>query len=91
MIDSGLSRSGRNPERVQVTGNIKFDQPLRSVQPDESQRRSLGLNEHEQLILTGSTHAGEEELLVSAYETIAKSFPSMVSCSLLAISSEPIS
>ena len=69
---------GAEPERVQVTGNIKFDQPLPSVQPDESQRRSLGLNEHEQLILAGSTHAGEEELLVSAYEIIAKSFPSMV-------------
>lgn len=69
---------GAEPSRVHVTGNIKFDQPLPSVQPDESQRRSLGLNEHEQLILAGSTHAGEEELLISAYEAIAKSFPSIV-------------
>lgn len=69
---------GAEPERVHVTGNMKFDQPVLAVQPDESPRRSLGLAEHEQLILAGSTHAGEEDLLVSAYGKIAKSFPSMV-------------
>jgi 3-deoxy-D-manno-octulosonic-acid transferase len=69
---------GAEPERVHVTGNIKFDQPLPSVQPDDLLRRNLGLHDHEQLILAGSTHAGEEELLVSAYGKIAKSFPSMI-------------
>lgn len=69
---------GAKPGRVHVTGNIKFDQPLPDVSPDDSRRRSLGLDEHDRLILAGSTHPGEEELLVSAYGTIAKTYPSAV-------------
>jgi 3-deoxy-D-manno-octulosonic-acid transferase len=69
---------GAEPTRVHVTGNIKFDQPLPDVRSDESLRRNFGIDEHEQLILAGSTHAGEEELLVSAYRKIVKSYPSTV-------------
>jgi 3-deoxy-D-manno-octulosonic-acid transferase len=69
---------GAEPSRVHVTGNIKFDQPLSDVRLDESLRQSFGLDEHEQLILAGSTHAGEEELLVSAYRHIVKTYPTTV-------------
>lgn len=69
---------GAEPERVHVTGNLKFDQPPPVVRSDETLRRSFGLNEHEQLILAGSTHPGEEEMLVSAYGQIAKAYPSTV-------------
>ena len=69
---------GADPTRVHVTGNIKFDQPLPDVRSDESLRRSFGIGEHEQLILAGSTHPGEEELLVSAYRHIVKTYPSTV-------------
>ncbi len=69
---------GADPTRVHVTGNIKFDQPLPDVQSEELLRRSFGIDEHEQLILAGSTHPGEEELLVSAYRHIVKIHPSAV-------------
>jgi 3-deoxy-D-manno-octulosonic-acid transferase len=69
---------GAKPDRIYVTGNIKFDQPLPDAQAEASLRRAFGLNEQEQLILAGSTHGGEEELLVAAYGEIAKSFPSTV-------------
>lgn len=69
---------GADPTRVHVTGNIKFDQPLPDVRSDESLRRSFGIDEHEQLILAGSTHSGEEELLVSAYRQIVKAYPATV-------------
>ena len=69
---------GAEPSRVHVTGNIKFDQPLPDVRLDESLRQRFGLDENEQLILAGSTHAGEEELLVSAYRHIVKTYPSTV-------------
>jgi 3-deoxy-D-manno-octulosonic-acid transferase len=69
---------GAEPIRVQVTGNIKFDQPLPGVRSDESLRRSLGIDPSEQLILAGSTHPGEEELLISAYREIVKAYPSTV-------------
>lgn len=69
---------GAESTRVQVTGNIKFDQPLPEIRSDELLRRSFGIDEHEQLILAGSTHPGEEELLVSAYRQIVKTHPSAV-------------
>ena len=69
---------GAEPSRAHVTGNIKFDQPRSGVRLDESLRQSFGLDENEQLILAGSTHAGEEELLVSAYRHIVKTYPTTV-------------
>ena len=69
---------GADPTRVHVTGNIKFDQPLPDVRSDESLRGSFGIDEQEQLILAGSTHPGEEELLISAYQQIVKTYPSTV-------------
>jgi 3-deoxy-D-manno-octulosonic-acid transferase len=69
---------GAEPSRVHVTSNIKFDQPLPDVRSHESLRQSFGLDEHEQLMLAGSTHAGEEELLVSAYRHIVKTHPTTV-------------
>jgi 3-deoxy-D-manno-octulosonic-acid transferase len=69
---------GAEPDRVHVTGNIKFDQPPPVVRSDETLRRSFGLTEHEQLILAGSTHPGEEEILVWVYGQIAKTYPTTV-------------
>ena len=69
---------GADPTSVHVTGNIKFDQPLPGIRSDESLRQSFGIDDHEQLILAGSTHPGEEELLVSAYRRIVERYPSTV-------------
>ncbi|OQW30820.1 MAG: hypothetical protein A4E19_08705 [Nitrospira sp. SG-bin1] len=69
---------GAEPTGVHVTGNIKFDQPLPDVRSDGMSRRSFGVDEHEQLILAGSTHPGEEELLAAAYRQIVKTHPSTV-------------
>lgn len=69
---------GAKPDCAHVTGNIKFDQPVPDVQSDTSLRRSLGLAANEQLILAGSTHQGEEELLVSAYQKIVQTYPNAV-------------
>lgn len=69
---------GAEPARVHTTGNIKFDQPLPGAQGDVALRQSLGVGEQEQLLLAGCTHAGEEELLVSAYRQIVMTHPSTV-------------
>jgi 3-deoxy-D-manno-octulosonic-acid transferase len=66
---------GANPDVAYTTGNIKFDQPLPDLHGESSLRRSFGLVGQEQLILAGSTHPGEEELLVSAYRQIVKAYP----------------
>ena len=69
---------GAEPTRVHTTGNIKFDQPLPGAHVDVLLRQSLGVGAQEQLLLAGSTHPGEEELLVLAYGKIVRAQPSAV-------------
>jgi 3-deoxy-D-manno-octulosonic-acid transferase len=69
---------GADPRRVHVTGNIKFDQPVPETQAALSFRASLGIGEHEQLLLAGSTHPGEEEQLVAAYQQLLNAHPATV-------------
>lgn len=73
-----IAALGADSAHVHVTGNIKFDQPVPEVRSEESLRQSFGLTQHEHLILAGSTHPGEEEMLVAAYGTIANRHPSAV-------------
>lgn len=54
--------------RVHVTGNLKFDihpTPLSSEEIDQWEKR-LGLKPGQKLLVIGSTHPGEEEMLLSA-------------------------
>lgn len=71
---------GAQAGRVVRTGNIKFDQPLpdRINGPGALSRARLGLAEGEELIVAGSTHPGEEEELLTAYQTLAREFPQLV-------------
>lgn len=82
-----LMQSDRDAERiialgadarfVQRTGNIKFDQPVPVVSRDfRSAKASLGLQERDQLIVAGSTHQGEEEMLVDCYRVLLERHPS---------------
>ena len=68
---------GADPSRVWCTGNIKFDQPLPHAPSNGSDlsRTLLGLTGGEQLWVAGSTHAGEEEAIVSAYRSLHAEFP----------------
>lgn len=69
---------GAPPDRVQVTGNLKFDQKLDSGSEKEplKLRKSLGLSPDHLLIVAGSTHPGEEELILDLYKNI--SVPNLV-------------
>ncbi|MCP9463040.1 MAG: hypothetical protein NNA24_13480, partial [Nitrospira sp.] len=69
---------GADPARAHTTGNIKFDQPLPAGEGGEASERNFGLNPSDRLILAGSTHAGEEEMLVAAYRRIVETDPSAV-------------
>ena len=61
---------GADADRVHKTGNIKFDQPMPATAAEASFRSALGVHAGESLLLAGSTHAGEEEALVAAYQQI---------------------
>jgi 3-deoxy-D-manno-octulosonic-acid transferase len=69
---------GAEASRVRWTGNIKFDQPIPSVAEDGAIRAHLGLQDTEQLFVAGSTHPGEEEMLVECYRALMARCPSAV-------------
>lgn len=69
---------GAEASRVRRTGNIKFDQPIPVVVESRTTRAHLGLQDTEQLFVAGSTHPGEEEMLVECYRALVARCPSVV-------------
>jgi 3-deoxy-D-manno-octulosonic-acid transferase len=71
---------GADPDRVIVTGNIKFDQPLDSPSEEviKGLEASLGITSNASVLLAGSTHHGEDEILLQALLKLKKSFPDLV-------------
>ena len=72
-----IIRVGADPRRVYLTGNMKFDVPV----PDdgEEKRRSLreemGFGEDCLVFVAGSTHDGEERILLDVYAELKKAVP----------------
>lgn len=68
---------GAAPDKVRVAGNVKFDQAMVSVTLGEEAilRNNLGLKRDEPVLLAGSTHPGEEEIVLQAYRIVKKSNP----------------
>ena len=69
---------GAEASRVRRTGNIKFDQPIPVIAEGGVTRAHLGLQDTERLFVSGSTHPGEEEILVECYRALVARDPSAV-------------
>jgi 3-deoxy-D-manno-octulosonic-acid transferase len=67
---------GADPRSVHRTGNIKFDQPLPASSERKVTRAELGIAPEVPLLVAGSTHAIEEEMLVDAYRAVLARHPS---------------
>lgn len=80
-----ISAAGAAKERVAVTGNIKFDQAGVSMSTEEKDalRRELGLGDGERLILAGSTHEGEEAVVLDAFLSLKARRSDLADLSLL--------
>jgi 3-deoxy-D-manno-octulosonic-acid transferase len=63
---------GAPSDRVEVTGNLKYDLPVTAVSPlEREQIRSTFLLPPDVLVFTaGSTHQGEDEAVISAYRQL---------------------
>ncbi|GMU62628.1 MAG: 3-deoxy-D-manno-octulosonic acid transferase [Myxococcaceae bacterium] len=66
-------------QRVQVTGNTKFDAlaPLEQAVEDHALREALGVPRDAKVWIAGSTHEGEEELLLEVYRRLVKDHPGL--------------
>lgn len=64
--------------RVNVTGNMKFDVLVSgSIKDPRAIRASLGLEEDEELFVAGSTHKGEEEIIIDVFRRLSADFPNL--------------
>ncbi len=89
-VSLGLLQSGRDarrfvelgasPERMRSTGNMKFDLIMNggfSLQ-QSVEGPACGVSENERLIIAGSTHPAEEEVILESYRALIRSFPNVV-------------
>jgi len=74
-----LTTIGAEKNRVQVTGNLKFDATLPALLPIvESLRRSFAETSAGPVLVCGSTTEGEEPSLLKAFETLRVAYPRAV-------------
>jgi 3-deoxy-D-manno-octulosonic-acid transferase len=74
-----LQSIGAKPERLHVTGNLKFDVILPSPPPIvDSLRHALAAESAGPVLVCGSTVEGEEPVLLKAFENVRVSHPRAV-------------
>jgi len=75
-----LREAGCRPEKVQVVGNLKFDAAKLTEQrkPDvRGMLRQLGVADDAPVLVAGSTHDGEELMLVEMAARLRQKFPKL--------------
>lgn len=67
-----LTAMGIGDERIEVAGNLKAEilLPVLSVSELENIRNELGLAEENRVVVAGSTHRGEESILLRAFAAV---------------------
>ena len=73
-----IIRGGISPDKVKVTGNIKFDRKWRPLDDRERNRWLKLLNRKNGPIwVAGSTHRPEEKIIFNVFDELLKSFPDL--------------
>jgi 3-deoxy-D-manno-octulosonic-acid transferase len=75
-IDKGrIMKGGLGPDKIKITGNIKFDKSWRPLNNKEREEWLNLLNLKNMLIwVAGSTHHPEEKIIFSVFRQLSKSF-----------------
>ncbi len=70
---------GADPKRVIITGNTKFDQTYATVSPEEcaALKREFHFEGRGPVIVCGSTHSGEEEILMRTFARLKTEYPDL--------------
>ncbi|MDY6987982.1 MAG: 3-deoxy-D-manno-octulosonic acid transferase [Thermodesulfobacteriota bacterium] len=71
---------GAPPEKIHITGNMKFDQGPVFASPEEIHqlRASMGITPGAKVLVAGSTHEGEEAVLLRCFRALKRSFPDLL-------------
>ena len=65
---------GAEEKCVGVVGNVKFDM---SSEEKSVSREALGFDKTHEILIAGSTHPGEEEIVLDMYQTLRAEFPAL--------------
>ncbi|MFH1999998.1 MAG: glycosyltransferase N-terminal domain-containing protein, partial [Planctomycetota bacterium] len=67
-----------DPDKIVVTGNIKYDGIGTSGEPDcDAMNKELKLSKVHRVLVAGSTHSGEEEILLDIFGKLGKEHPDL--------------
>jgi len=71
-----LKELGVDADKIKVTGNMKFDGSLKENNQKELDllRKNLKVKETDKIFIAGSTHAGEEEIVLDVYKSLKIKF-----------------
>ncbi|KPJ59333.1 MAG: hypothetical protein AMJ42_02045 [Deltaproteobacteria bacterium DG_8] len=71
---------GAKADRVITVGNLKFNQCVPTLSPDEVANlySILNLNEGQRVFIAGSTHKGEEDIVLEVFKSLKKSYEDLV-------------
>ena len=77
---SRIAAIGARPERLRITGNLKLNQniPIRIPEDKKGLFLSLNLREGQNIFIAGSTHRGEEEIILAVFRELKKEFPDLI-------------
>ena len=70
---------GADPARIFPVGSIKFDTENVALRPEISRAvlDRLGIDPERPILLGGSTHPGEEEILAKSFQQLRREFPAL--------------
>lgn len=71
---------GAPQEKIRITGNLKFDQEIDCVSSNEieSARQSLKIAPGHKILMAGSTHEGEESIVLDVFCRLKRKFHKLV-------------
>lgn len=72
-----LKALGMPPSRNHVLGNAKYDSLAAKASPEveEEMERRLNLTKHDRVFVAGSTHDGEEKIVLNVYGSLLTTYP----------------
>jgi 3-deoxy-D-manno-octulosonic-acid transferase len=71
---------GARKEKISVTGNVKYDLPEQPVAEKirTGWQQKLDIENKQPVLVAGSTHPGEEEVIIEAFQALKKTIPGLL-------------
>jgi len=76
---SRLKALGVDEKKIYITGNMKYDAAEFSSNAERSKLRlSLGIANDKKILIAGSTHRSEDEIIIDAYGKLLEKIPELI-------------